>query len=192
VNLASTGRQSDNKVNNYEVEIEADLDHRVSHEQARKWLTNCKYHIVHYAGHSHFDRKRPENSGLLLWHEDQSEGEPDVLPARALAGMLRDSQTVFFYLSSCVGAQIGSEEDLKKNDYLGMMDAIIQAGVPAVLGFRWDVTNRGARTFAEHFYTGLFKTRSLESAALYARNQIYGDNGYDPTWLAPILVVQNI
>jgi CHAT domain-containing protein len=175
-----------------EVDLKTVLDHRVSYEKATEWLTNCQYHIVHYAGHSHFDRKQPENSGLLLWHDEQGTGKPDLLPARALAGMLRDSQTVFFYLSSCVGARIGSEEDLKKNDYLGVMDAILQAGVPGVLGFRWDVTNRGAKAFAEYFYSALFETKSPETAALYARGQVYAKDGYDPAWLSPILVMQNI
>jgi CHAT domain-containing protein len=116
-----------------------------------------------------------------------------VLNARRLAQLLDDSQIMICYLSCCVGAMVGSGQLLRDYDYLGIMDAVVNAGVPYVLGYRWYVTDSGSRRFATHFYERLVKAPHLpEQAALHARQQVYGDDGQDETWTSPILVAQNV
>ena len=100
---------------------------------------------------------------------------------------------MFCYLSCCVGAMVSSVQRLRDDDYLGVMDAVIQAGVPYVLGYRWYVTDSGSRRFATLFYEKLIGERnSPEQAVLYARSQLYGNDGNDETWTSPILVSQNV
>jgi DNA-binding response OmpR family regulator len=170
-----------------------DLTQPITSTEARNWLQHNKpYHLVHYAGHAVFDRKRPENSHLGLPDNDS---RPGRIRAADLADLLAGSQVQFLYLSCCSGAEIGDDRVLAENAYLGLMDAAIQAGVPAVLGYRWPVVGRSAKIFATHFYEGLAKyPSSLEHAVWWARKQIFEtspEGGWDETWFSPMLVVQN-
>ena len=160
--------------------------------RVEKLLNRCAYHIVHYAGHGYFDAATGEDSGLIFWQKPKQQGDAAHLTARALAQRLQGSDTVLFYLSSCVGSTVGGEHLLHSNDYLGVMDAIVQAGVPVVLGYRWYVTDSGARHFAGHFYNTLFETQSPPQAALHARREVYIRDASDETWTSPILVTQKL
>ena len=158
-----------------------------------KLLTRCTYHLVHFAGHAQFDFEKPENSGLFIFKDKNRRGGAGLLSARPLAQLLDDSETMFFYFSCCVGAMVSSVQRLRDEDYLGVMDAAIRAGVPYVLGYRWYVTDAGSRRFASLFYQQLIaEGSSPEQATLYARSQLYGADGNDETWTSPILVSQNI
>ncbi|MFN6478262.1 CHAT domain-containing protein [Nostoc sp. DedQUE07] len=174
------------------VQIELVPTESASIQKVEQLLKQCSYHIIHYAGHSYFDQATGEGSGLIFWEHPENRGSKQRLTARALSQLLRDSQTILFYLSSCVGAAVGGEHLLRGNDYLGIMDAIIQAGIPTVLGYRWYVTDSGARQFATKFYESLLETQSPNRAALYARQDIYRRNAMDETWISPILVDQNL
>ena len=161
-------------------------------KRVEKLLEKCPYHIVHYAGHSKFDGSTGENSGLIFYQHPKNRSGKEVLTARALLTRLRDSQTVLFYLSSCVGATVSGQDVLRQGECLGTMDAIVQAGIPNVFGYRWYVTDKGAQQFATHFYESLLTTRSPNRAALKARQSIYNQSGNDETWISPILVVQKL
>lgn len=161
-------------------------------EAVEQLLNRCPYHIVHYAGHGYFDAATGEDSGLIFWRNPRRQGDVVRLTARALAQRLQGSSTVLFYLSSCVGGTVGGEHLLHGNDYLGVMDAIVQAGVPVVLGYRWYVTDQGARQFASLFYKALFETQSPPQAALHARREMYIQDATDETWTSPILVTQKL
>jgi CheY-like chemotaxis protein len=164
-----------------------DLSRPISFEEATQLLEQKSFHLIHFAGHGAFNSSRPEES--FLWFPT---GE---LRATRLAGLLRDSKTEFLYLSCCSGAEIGEEVTLADNAYLGLMDAAVQAGVPAVLGHRWSVVGRSACSFAAHVYEGLARyPSSFEHAVWWARNQVFQTStkgGWDETWFSPMLVVQN-
>lgn len=161
----------------------------VNRPQAEKLLATRAFHFIHYAGHSQFSDNHPDQSGLKLGSRVN-----DLITARGLFGLLKDSPTQFVFLNSCVGAQVANAETLKENDFLGLLDAIIMSGVPGALGFRWDVNQKDAMNFAVHFYGHLFETRSLEVATWRTRTEIYrsSQDSWNETWLSPILVVQNV
>ena len=164
-----------------------------SMSEVEKVLKHSPYHIIHFAGHAQFDFEKPENSGLFVFKDKNRRGGAGILPARHIAQLLRDSDTMFCYLSCCVGAMVGSAQGLRDEDYLGVMDAVTQAGVPYVLGYRWYVTDGGSRRFAGLYYEKLLSDRTTpELAALHARSQLYGTDGNDETWTSPILVAQNV
>jgi DNA-binding response OmpR family regulator len=172
-----------------QVIVEPDPLAVLSRQEAEALLGTKSFHLIHYAGHSQFDAPRPDRSGLRFGSDVS-----DEITASRLYHLLRDSAAHFVFLNSCVGAQVANADRLKENDYLGLLDTAIVAGVPAALGFRWDVSNRAAMEFAQVFYNHLFETRSLEEATWQTRCDIYGspENGWNETWLSPILIVQNL
>ena len=166
--------------------VEPDPPEVLSRQQAETLLGRKSYHLIHYAGHSSFDASRPDQGGLRF-----GPGKGEQIAAGRLFDLLFDSPTRFVFLNSCAGAQVGDLGRLNENDFLGLIDAAVTAGVPAVLGFRWNVTNAASFEFASRFYPYLFDTRSFEQAAWLTRKSIYNSDGWDETWLSPILVVQN-
>jgi hypothetical protein len=155
-------------------------------------LRNERFHIVHFAGHAQFDPTAPESSSLLFWERQNRQGEVKHLTGLQLRHCLDASPPLMLYVSSCSGATVGGGHLLDQNDYLGIMDAAVQAGVPVVFGYRWYVTDAGARRFACLFYESLFTTQSPTRAVLHARKTMYCDYPNDETWTSPVLVVQKL
>ncbi len=113
-----------------------------------------------------------------------------VLTAAQLEGIVRNTPLLFAYLSCCWGARAGEDRDLLDDDFLGIMDALVMGGVPAVLGFRWPVSDRGARTLARSFYAALLEDgKELDEALLHARNRLDRD---EQDWFSPVLIMQKL
>jgi DNA-binding response OmpR family regulator len=175
------------------VEKEVTVIHaqEATYEEVVKLVETGRFDLVHYAGHGLVRDNTPEQNALVLW-QDKSSRKPMPLPAYALVDIVRESNIQLFYLSSCLGAATGAHWQLWDNDFLGLMDSIIQAGVLSVLGFRWIVDDVGARTFAKAFYRSLFGEANgvLEDALFCARRERTRTTRDDPTWLSPVLVTQ--
>ena len=163
-----------------------------TYQRIREELRQCPYHILHYAGHGVYDRQSAERTGLPFWTQGDRQGTTQALTAAQIGSLLRDSELRFAYLSSCYGTRAAPRAQLLDDDFLGIADAVIAAGVPAVLGFRWPVSDEGAKELTSHFYTRFFAHESLDLALLEARRHIAQDatGGDDDTWVSPILVVQ--
>jgi CHAT domain-containing protein len=173
-------------------EIDVLLSDNASIKEIERKLNRSKYHIVHYAGQSYFDEPTGDGSGLLLWSNNRFPRSVQRLTAANLASWMKDSSTVLFCLSSCVGATVGNKF-LNNTEYLGVIDALIKVGVPIVLGYRWSFTDVGALQFSTKFYEKLLATRSPARATLYARQEVYNkSNGTDETWTSPILIDQTL
>jgi CheY-like chemotaxis protein len=193
VQLVATQLREDFESLDIKVQITPeDLSRPMGSELITRHLESGFYHLVHFAGHAHFAREQPENSYLRLYREN---GEVDELRTAKLAGLLRQGQPPrFVFFSCCAGAEIADEDKLRDNSYLGLMHAAVKAGVPAVFGYRWPVSDQAAINYARHFYDGLGRYHSLEHATWWARKQVFETSpkgGRDETWFSPILVVQN-
>ena len=127
---------------------------------------------------------------MYFWEQPNCQGR--VLPMRAseLATLLRDSELRFAYLSCCWGTATGSTTQLLDDDFLGIADSIVQAGVPAVLGSRWPISDRGAKTLALTFYRSLAEQGELDTALLDARREVAAQNKDSMGWVSPILIMQ--
>ncbi len=111
------------------------------------------------------------------------------LKASELKLLLQASEVGLLHLTCCEGTREGEAAHLLDDDFLGITDAAIQAGVPSVLGFRWPVSVDGARKLSIEFYRSLLKQGSPELALLESRRELAVDRD-DLTWASPILVVQ--
>lgn len=161
-----------------------------TYARVREELKRTSYDIVHYAGHGSYNAASPEENSLRFWAEEGKQGDVVSMQATELKMLLERSAVRLVYLSCCYGANTGSQTALLDDDFLGLADATVQAGVPSVLGFRWPVSDEGAQKFALAFYQSLLEQGSPEIALWSARCELAAVNRNDPTWLSPILIHQ--
>jgi CheY-like chemotaxis protein len=160
-----------------------------TYERVRQELKKGDYDIIHYAGHSWYKAASPEESSLYFWENENRQGDVVPMKATELKMLLERSEVRLVYMSSCYGTASGSQTDLLDDDFLGLADAVAQAGVPSVLGFRWPVSDAGAPKLALAFYRSLLEQGSPEIALWSARCELASDRN-DTTWLSPILIHQ--
>jgi hypothetical protein len=148
-------------------------DHADPVEALEKLLESGVWHLVHFAGHA---LRMQDTGGLVLKATDKG-----VMSATHFANLV-ENKVRFLYLSSCRSA-----------DAFFVMK-LVERRVPAVLGFRWPVGDQGAQDFARHYYQILFgdpvSRRFIEYAFLKARKKLFERDEGDPTWAAPVLVMQ--
>jgi len=155
-----------------------------THKAVTERLRSGRHHLFHYAGHGRFNDTLPEVSGLVL--SDGSELHADELKQLLDAGNLR-----LAFLSCCVGAR--SAKDIGRGHFHGMLDALVRADIPIVVGYRWIVSDRGAETFATTFYEELLQTLSPGLALLRSRvaaTSTTKDGRDNSTWASPVMVCQ--
>ncbi len=154
-------------------------------DQVREALEPGKqvWHIVHYAGHSYFDRDT--NKGYVFFPGGKDEKGDSVIKEvdlDLLSVWLRKARPNFVFLSSCHS----SEE--------GFVFALARNQIPAIVGFRWDIEDDAAAEYVRLFYRTLFSGEHelLEYVFLKARQEIHNNNRYrdNPIWAAPVLVMQ--
>ena len=158
-------------------------------------LSGCRYHILHYAGHGYHDQKSLQGqSSLCFWTKKSKSGEIKLLTIDALKHTLRSKghDLQFVYLSCCSGAAARDQNALLDDDYLGIADGLITADVPSVLGFRWPVSDQGAKEMALTFYQSLIEQGNLSMALFHARSEVAKDKASQDfgDWLSPILIAQ--
>jgi hypothetical protein len=136
-------------------------------------LEGDTWHLVHFAGHALY----AESKGAVVLKGR----EGGTIGAKRFADLL-EKKTRFLYLSSC-----------KSADAYFVMN-LVERRIPAVLGFRWPVSDPGAEEYARQFYANLFNDsisrKFLEYAFLRAKKRLYDRSESDPTWAAPVLVMQ--
>ncbi|MBM3149843.1 MAG: CHAT domain-containing protein, partial [Chloroflexi bacterium] len=172
------------------VEVTMLTTKQATYERIREELRKPNYDVIHYAGHGSFDAVSPENSSLHFWAGRNKQGDVVPMKATELKMLLGQSEARLVYLSSCYGTATGDKAALLDDDFLGLADAVAQAGVPSVVGFRWPVADDGARRLALAFYQSFLEQGSPEFALWSARCELAALNRDDPTWLSPILIYQ--
>ncbi len=136
--------------------------------------------IVHFAGHSQFDEKNPENSGWLL-HDG-------LLSASEISKL--DQAPLIVFSNSC---QAGATKDWK-SDYLyegeafGLGSAFLLAGVSNYVGTFCVVHDEESRFLAVEFYRRVAQGKSIGQALLEARLATAEEMGLDRlTWASYML-----
>ncbi len=134
------------------------------------------WHLVHYAGHSHYDADDDFGYVLLPGRTQAVLHEPDYVGTTDFARWL--SRTRFVYMSSCRG----SSQDFVFN--------LCLHGVPALAGFRWNIEDTMAGEHSKTFYENLFKRRSIDDALHQTWNYMFGRYRKNRVWAATQLVMQ--
>lgn len=126
---------------------------------------------VHLLGHGDFDQGE---GGIWL----QGASGPVRLSSRELVTYL-DGDVQFVFLNVCHGGRNDAEDPSA-----GLANALLQAGVRAVIAMQREVTDPGAVTLAEKFYREIAQGKTLVEALAKARTKVKRD---ECDWAVPIL-----
>jgi hypothetical protein len=129
------------------------------------------WHIVHYCGHS----IRADDGDVFLVLPGNGPMDLTSVSIERFAQILREAQVPLLVLSSCEGASSRS------------LFRVAQEGVPATIGFRWEVLSKEAQTFSERLHGNLADGKSIGKAYLDAVRALKPDC---PAFLSAMLVVQ--
>jgi len=164
-----------------QVDVRRPTDADVNDPEAIKDLIRSGgYHLLHFTGHGQFNAADPPQSHLVLGLA----GVPDVrLTAAALAEAGRDSGLTLVFLSACELGATAEAQEGRPWEEEGVVDALMQAGVPATIGMRWKVGDGNSRKLAETFYTQLLGGEPIERALMIARQAVENE----PDWANPVL-----
>lgn len=173
------------------IEIDVLTGRDMQLDAVRVKLLQCDYHIVHIAGQVFHNRTTPEEGGLLFAGAHAMLGQ-ELLTIRELRTLLTGSATRLFFVSAPIAPQHWNEHPVMRDgDYLDVLAALVQVGIPYVLGFRWYVVEASKQQFATAFYEGLLKAPAVpELAILHARRTLYKQDQQDEIWASPLLIAQ--
>jgi hypothetical protein len=162
-------------------------------ERVRDELAKGGYLLFHYAGHGTCRPHSPNRGALYLWEGMKGESVVKELTALQLESLVQNTPLRFVYLSCCWGAHTTHSASLLDDDFLGVMDGLVMGGVPAILGFRWPVSDKGAQSLAKSFYSAwLDEGRRLDEALLKARQTVANESQWeDKAWFSPVLAMRS-
>lgn len=172
-----------------EIDVLAGDDVRL--DAVRVKLTQCAYHVVHYAGQLYQDPDTPENSGLLFSGNNAAQLGQELLTLAELDALLHDNRVQLFFVSAPISPQTWNAFTLQDRDYLDVLALLARRGIPYTVGFRWYVTESSKQRFATLFYEHLLANPAIpERAVLRARHSMYDFDPHDETWASPLLIAQ--
>jgi len=149
-------------------------------EAIKDLIRNGGYHLLHFSGHGQFDAADPPHSHMVLGLP----GEPDVkLTATALAEAGRQSGLTLVFLSACELGGAAEQDKDRPWEEDGLVDALMQSGIPAAIGMRWRIGDENGRKLALTFYKGLLDGKPIELALMDAREAVEDE----PDWANPVL-----
>ncbi|MCL4709193.1 CHAT domain-containing protein, partial [bacterium] len=147
-----------------EVEIDVAEDGTLETLQAR--LESNVYHVVHCSMHGSM-----QDGHALLSFEDRATGrQRNVAPQDLIAAWKNGKAPApCFFLSACQSALPDTQRAVPS-----FAHALLEAGVPHVLGMRRSVADTAATNFAGYFYHALAAGKPLDRAVTEARQKITG------------------
>jgi Flp pilus assembly protein TadD len=144
----------------------------------RRRLRREEFHIFHFVGHGFY--RSDWGDGVLVM-EDR-DGQPHEVSGEELGGLLHEyDQTRLAVLNACEGARGGTSDP-----FAGMVQSLIQQGLPAVVAMQFEITDDAAIIFAHELYTAIADGYPLEAALAEARGAIR-DEGNLTEWGTPVL-----
>ena len=139
-------------------------------------------HIFHFAGHGEFEKSLGEQIGTLEGKGQialcNSNGEPLPFPAEKLALNLARCGVRIAVLNASQSATRDSSRRLS-----GLVPALVNVGIPAVIGVNGDITDKSAVPFSRAFYRTLAAGNSIDTAVTNGRLSIFNQKTYEePYW----------
>lgn len=141
-------------------------------------------HLIHFLGHGEYDPATGD--GLLLFEDDQ--GNPRRVTGEELAEQVADRKGLRgVFLNACWTAKAGRE-----NPFSGVATALVRAGVPAVLGMQFEISDPAARVFSRAVYRRLAAGDSVDAAVVDGRLAIRREVPQTFEWATPALFLRTL
>lgn len=142
-----------------------------------------EYDVLHFIGHGEYNADA--DIGCLVF-EDEAGGVQKV-DSGILQQIICRRNIRLVFLNACETGE-GGRSDFNR----GVAPALVQAGVPAVVGNQYSVLDVSATAFARHFYWALAQGRKLGDAAREARVAVnYLISGEAIDWAVPVLFARD-
>ena len=148
-----------------------------THDALLEALAPEDYHAVVFYGHGSYD---PATGGRLLFEDEF--GAAERIKASELGVALRNSGVRLVLLGACQSAQVGEVCGV----WSGTAPALLQAGVPFVIGMQVSMRVVAARAFIRHFALSLAAGKSIAHAVGDARRPLIRKT-YGQQWFVPAL-----
>lgn len=150
--------------NGYEFKLLEDM--QINKNDIINILKDCKFSLIHYAGHAFFNTTNPNLSFLLL-QENQG---PMKIYANEIPAKTKLNGHPLIVLIAC---ETGGVEVQTGDEVFGLARGFIEAGATGLLVTGWPITDKTAADFTKFFYEYYVDKISLAKAVRLARKKVY-------------------
>jgi hypothetical protein len=158
-------------------------DSRVATSAGLQKMLRNEYHVFHFIGHGLLD-KQTETGVLALEHEET--GRQQRLNAEVLRDLFYNSSVYLVVLNGCETAASS-----KRQPFLGLAPALVDAGIPAVVAMQFRISDTTAITFSREFYGALADGYPVDAATVEGRVGIYRTFPTRRDWGIPVLFMRS-
>lgn len=153
-------------------------------DELRTALVEEKFHLLHFLGHGEYDPSTGD--GVLLFEDDI--GQPRRVTGEELAEQVADRPYLRgVFLNACWTARTSHG-----NPFSGVATALVRAGVPAVLGMQFEISDAAARVFSQVVYQRLAAGESVDAAVVEGRLAIRRRLPQTSEWATPALFLRTL
>lgn len=139
------------------------------------------FHVWHFIGHGVFDPAQ-RTSTLLFQDEHQLSSPVGGFELGTLFSTY--PQLRIAVLNACEGARADREDP-----FAGVAMALVERGVPAVVGMQFEISDSAAIAFAGEFYAALLDGLPLDAAITEARRAVFFLPNF-VEWATPVLFLR--
>jgi CHAT domain len=167
--------------------MDISLLERPTPDALRKFLQQGLFHIIHFMGHADFNYQ--EGRGSLIFEDVM--GGSQALYGQDFAALLKGIESIrLVVLNACQTATSGGTGTSSLNLFGGTATALALAGVPAVIGMQFPISDAAAIAFSEALYRCLAQGYPLDTAVTEGRLAIYTLDVESPEWGTPVLFMR--
>ena len=155
--------------------------------ELRKRLLDRSYHILHFIRHGGSDGQR----GCIMLEDAGGQASP--LDGERLGMILYDTPVRLAVLNACLTGREPERRGMERyqRNYLGVAPALVDAGLLAVVGMQFSISDQGSRLFAYDFCEMLARHKPVDEAVDQARVAMALALGLGcRDWAAPVLFMR--
>lgn len=161
-----------------------------------------QYHVIHFDGHGTFGRQCPRcrityhphyetctkcfarlNDPQGLLQIENLHKQQDWVDTKDLRNLLGQASLRLVVLSACSSAKVYGE-----TVFSGIAPALLEDGVPSVVGMQFSIYEDHANKFMETFYRTLARSGNVRKAMHAGRHKLSRDR----SWYVPVLYLRSL
>jgi hypothetical protein len=152
-------------------------------EALREKLADKETHVLHYLGHGGF--ATGSSQGGVDFQDPETGARDFVFGAEMCEQLSAFPSLRLVTLISCRTGALRHENH--HEPFRGAATALVQAGIPAVVGMQYSVSFNTVMRFSRAFYRHLLETGQVDDAVAEGRLALWNHAPSSLEWLAPVL-----